>query len=162
MTLTWCVSGELSRGQKRRLLKGNKKQMDNVAGSGASASGSEEEDPPEKKAAPSPVEIGRDGARLVCRHDAAGKHRSSDAKNTHITVGRVTVKVSALEAVYGRRLCHGALCSFRKGDQRLMLCDQPKDARHLKAGSGAHKLPARSGPGDYAKWKRVMKLSKAE
>jgi len=105
--------------------------------------------------------IGVDAPQLTWRHDAEGKVHRKDEKNTHITVGKVTVSLKALASVYGENLCAAALCSLRKGAMRLKVCDCKGQPGHLTTDLKHHRLPAESGPRwDKDNWAKVVRLSK--
>jgi hypothetical protein len=162
---------KLSKGQKQRKRKKARSERLELEGSEQEPDSGSDDDPPKsRKATVSPrktstnsqeeVEIGRDAARLTYRHKQCGDVSKVASKNTFITVGSYTAKIEALEKVYGKGLCHAALCSFGRGDLRMLVCDCASDAMHRSVKSRAHRLPSMSGPNDKANWAKVTRLSK--
>jgi hypothetical protein len=162
-------SPKLSKGQKQRRRRKARGERLELEGSEHDPCSGSDDDPPKPKGAPrksntSPrneeVEIGRDAARLTYRHKPNGEVSKTASRNTYITVGAYTAKISALEEVYGKGLCPAALCSFGRGNLRFLVCDCASDPAHKSVKSRAHKLPGQSGPNDKSNWAKVNRLSK--
>ena len=93
-------------------------------------------------------------AKIVSRHRANGSVSSNAKNNIFISVGQTrNVHRPTLADEYPGGLCEAALCSFKKGKLRFLVCDCK--------GEKSHSFASLTGPADTKRSARVTKKSKA-